>query len=74
MDRKLLEDVIAHAQDRGLTVEEALAHWQLAGGAEAARRSAPWVTIAFGIARKERRAGTASDAPQDERTSNAEAP
>ncbi|WP_454884387.1 hypothetical protein [Sphingomonas oryzagri] len=61
MDQKLIEDAIAHARDRGLTVGEALAHWELAGGAQSAKRSAHWVTIAFGIARNERRVTTMSD-------------
>lgn len=55
MDQRLIEDVIAHARDRGLTVTEALTHWQLAGGAAAEKASAHWVSIAFGIARDERR-------------------
>ncbi|WBO23603.1 hypothetical protein [Sphingomonas abietis] len=62
MDSSLIRHVIDTADERGLTVEEALAHWQMAGGANAGRQSAHWVSIAFGIAQRERAAAMISSA------------
>ncbi|MDH7637842.1 hypothetical protein [Sphingomonas oryzagri] len=56
MNTHLIRQAIDSATERGLTVEEALSHWQLAGGAAAGERSAHWVSIGFGIARDERAA------------------
>jgi hypothetical protein len=54
MDTGLIRLAIDSAKERGLTVEEALSHWQLAGGAAAGQSAAHWVSIGFGIARAER--------------------
>lgn len=56
MDIGLIKAAIDSATQRGLTVEEALSHWQLAGGAAAGPRAAHWVSIGFGIARAGRSA------------------
>jgi len=56
MDTGLIRQAIDSATARGLTVEEALSHWQLAGGAAAGPRASHWVSIGFGIARAERAA------------------
>jgi hypothetical protein len=56
MDTGVIRQAIDSATERGLTVEEALSHWQLAGGAAAGARAAHWVSIGFGIARAERAA------------------
>lgn len=56
MDTRVIRQAIDSATERGLTVEEALSHWQLAGGPAAGARSAHWVSIGFGIARAERAA------------------
>ncbi|MBA2933258.1 hypothetical protein HZF05_04040 [Sphingomonas sp. CGMCC 1.13654] len=52
----MIRQAIDSATARGLTVEEALSHWQLAGGAAAGSRASHWVSIGFGIARAERAA------------------
>ncbi|WP_454883812.1 hypothetical protein [Sphingomonas oryzagri] len=52
----MIRHAIDSATERGLTVEEALSHWQLAGGPAAGARAAHWVSIGFGIARAERAA------------------
>jgi hypothetical protein len=54
MDTGVIRQAIDSATERGLTVEEALSHWQLAGGAAAGQRASHWVSIGFGIARAER--------------------
>jgi len=56
MDNGVIRQAIESATERGLTVEEALSHWQLAGGAGAGARASHWVSIGFGIARAERAA------------------
>jgi hypothetical protein len=47
------KDLIVTAA-RGRSVEEALAHWQLAGGAQAGKDAQHWVTIAFAAAKHQR--------------------
>jgi hypothetical protein len=54
METGLIRQAIDSATRRGLTVEEALSHWQLAGGAAAGERAAHWLSIGFGIARAQR--------------------
>jgi hypothetical protein len=56
MDIGVIRQAIDSATERGLTVEEALSHWQLAGGPAAGPRASHWVSIGFGIARAERAA------------------
>jgi hypothetical protein len=54
MEPALIREVAATAHERGLTVEEALAHWQMAGAAAAGKQAVHWVSIAFRIAREPR--------------------
>jgi hypothetical protein len=60
MDSGIIRQAIDSATARGLTVEEALAHWQLAGGADGGKKAQHWVSIGFGIARAKRASPSAS--------------
>jgi hypothetical protein len=57
MDSSFIRHVIDTSDERGLTVEEALSHWQMAGGANAGPQSSHWVSIAFGVAKRARENG-----------------
>jgi hypothetical protein len=52
MNIEHLRGAVETARRCGLTSDEALQHWQLAGGPDAGRQSEHWISIAFGLARQ----------------------
>jgi hypothetical protein len=54
MAGRLMDKDLIAAAARGRSIDEALAHWQLAGGAQAGKDAQHWVSIAFAAAKQQR--------------------